>query len=154
MEGKRIVARGMATMDLFKKLRSGASKAADVAQQTVEVTKLSAQIATRKREIEKYKSLMGHQVYNAYQAGNLSLSEEKLGEWCKAIHGLEGEVTALEQQIKRIRNEKTCPCGKSLAADAKFCPDCGRPQVSVKASVINIDAEPAADEPIGKRDKM
>lgn len=132
-------------MDLFKKLKSGATKAADMAQQTVEVTKLTAQVASRKRDMEKCKALLGHQVYEAYLAGDVSLVSEKVKEGCRSIQAIEKDIAGIEQQIKRIRNEKMCSCGKQLATDVRFCPDCGRPQLSVKASVINIDAEPAKE---------
>jgi rRNA maturation endonuclease Nob1 len=132
-------------MDLLKKLKSGASKAADVAQQTVEITKLTTQIAGRKREIEKNKTLMGHEVYEAYKKGDLSLAEAKVGELCISIVELESEISSLEQQIKRVRNEKTCACGKDLAADAKFCPSCGRPQIHEHTEVITIDVLPSTE---------
>ncbi|WP_424768480.1 zinc ribbon domain-containing protein [Paenibacillus sp. sgz302251] len=126
-------------MDLFKKLKSGASKAADVAQQTVEVTKLTAQIAARKREIDKYKNQLGHEVYTAYQSGQLTLAEEKVNVLCFAIQGVEAEISNLEMQIKRIRHEKSCKCGKVLDWDTKFCPNCGLAQEGLAAEIITID---------------
>jgi len=129
-------------MDLLKKVKSGASKAAEVAQQTVEMTKLAAQVHAKKRQIDKYMSHMGQEIYAAYKAGDLAFAERQVNECCLAIQALEAEIAALEKQMKRLRNERMCACGKTLSWDVKFCPDCGRPNVDPGADVIPIDAEP------------
>lgn len=127
-------------MDLMKKLKTGAAKAADVAQQTVEMTKIAAQITGRKREIEKYKTLMGDEIYEAYRAGKLSEAQEAINELCLAIEELEQEIEGLERKMKRLRNERSCVCGKTLPADVKYCPECGRPRRDVSSpEVITLD---------------
>jgi len=133
-------------MDLLKKLKSGASKAADVAQQTVEMTKLAAQITVRKREIEKYMSLIGHEVYEARAAGDPSLAEARVAEWCMAVGDLKQDIATLERQMRYVRNEKTCSCGKAVPGDANYCPSCGRPQHHETQEVINIDVSTVVDE--------
>jgi len=135
-------------MDLLKKLKSGASKAADVAQQTVEMTKLAAQVTVRKREIDKYLNRIGQEVYEAHSAGDPSLAEARVAEWCGVVRELKETIATLERQMRYLRNEKTCACGKAVPGDARFCPACGRPQVRGTRDVIELDADagPSADE--------
>ena len=127
-------------MDLLKKLKSGASKAADVAQQTVEMTKLAAQITVRKREIEKYMTLIGQEVYEARASGDPSLAEARVEEWCKIVSGLKQDIATLERQMRYVRNEKTCLCGKAVPGDANYCPSCGREQIRETHEVIDVGA--------------
>ncbi len=132
-------------MDLLKKLKSGASKAADVAQQTVEMTKLAAQITVRKREIEKYMTLIGQEVYEARTSGDPSLAEARVEEWCKSVSGLKQDIATLERQMRYVRNEKTCVCGKAVPGDANYCPTCGREQIRETREVIDVGASDIAD---------
>jgi hypothetical protein len=58
-------------MGFFNKLKEGAGKAADLAKQTVEVTRLNTQISSKKREIEKNHSRIGKKT--AYAGKQLPL---------------------------------------------------------------------------------
>ena len=152
-------------MDLLKKLKSGASKAADVAQQTmskaadvaqqtmskaadvaqqtVELTKLAAQVTARRREIDKYISQIGQAVYDGHKAGDPSLAADRIAEWCKAIDDLHETIETLERQMRYLRNERKCACGKAVPIDAKFCPYCGRPRDEApKREIIELISEP------------
>lgn len=140
-------------MDLLKKLKSGASKAADVAQQTVskaadvaqqtvELTKLAAQVTVRKREIDKYLSQIGQEVYEAHKAGDPSLAADRVAEWCRAIDGLHETIATLERQMRYLRHERSCRCGKAVPGDARYCPYCGRPQMQEEERpVIDLNGE-------------
>jgi rubrerythrin len=132
-------------VSLFKKMKAGASKAADVAQQTVEVTKVVAKIAGKRREIEKNINLAGQHMYEAYKAGDLKTAEDKVKELCQWNVSLESEIAALEVQVKRLRHEKVCVCGYTAAGGAKFCPSCGKP-LQAHREVITIDVEPEKDK--------
>lgn len=134
-------------MDLLKKLKSGASKAADVAQQTVEMTKLAAQVTVRKREIEKYMSLIGQEVYEARAGGNPSMADARVAEWCAAIDALKETIATLERQMRYVRNERACGCGKTVPGDARFCPACGRALEPRRPSqeVIDLDGDMTTD---------
>lgn len=135
-------------MDLLKKLKSGASKAADVAQQTVEIAKLAATIAGKKKEIEKYMLLIGQEVYEAMQAGDMTQARPKAAELGSVVQALKSEIAELELQIRRIRHDHICACGEPIAEEAKFCPACGRPQLRRTSDVITIKAEaPREGEP-------
>lgn len=127
-------------MDILKKLKSGASKAADVAQQTVEFTKLAALLASKKRDFDKCMSDIGCEVYAARQAGDDTLASGKVEELCAAADSLQQEIAAIERQMKHLRGTRACACGKAVAFGAKFCPSCGRP-MNQEQEPITIEAE-------------
>ena len=155
-------------MDLLKKLKAGASKAADaaqqavskaadvaqqtvskaadVAQQTVELTKLAAQVTVRKREIEKLYAQIGEAVYEAHRLGDPSRASERVAEWCKAIDDLNETIATLERQMRYLRRERICRCGKTVPAGARFCPHCGRPAApETEREAIELIPEPGPD---------
>ncbi|SFT03370.1 zinc ribbon domain-containing protein [Paenibacillus sp. BC26] len=112
-------------MSFFDKVKQGASEAAKKAQQTVEITKLKAQISGKEREIDKVYATIGAAVYRAHQAHDLASAEHEVTNCCSQVDELQVEIGQLEERIKMIRFEKTCSCGKVVALDTKFCPDCG-----------------------------
>ncbi|RAP75277.1 zinc ribbon domain-containing protein [Paenibacillus montanisoli] len=112
-------------MSFFDKVKQGASEAAKKAQQTVEITKLKAQISGKEKEIDKIYTAIGAAVYRAHQAQDMSLAEQEVGNCCKQVDELHVEIGQLEDRIKMLKYEKTCSCGKVVALDARFCPDCG-----------------------------
>lgn len=118
-------------MSFFKKFTDTVSKgvttATEKAQQTVEVTRLNAQISSKRKEIDKLFASIGESVYGAYEAQDLSLAEEKVFPICNEITAIRNEITVLDDRIKLIRNEKECVCGKRLPDDTRFCPSCGHP---------------------------
>ncbi|WP_239613783.1 double zinc ribbon domain-containing protein [Cohnella mopanensis] len=116
-------------MSFFKKLTDtvskGVSTATEKAQQTVEITRLNAQISGKRKEIDKLFASIGESVYEGYQAHDLSLAQSKVIPKCEEITAIHVEIAALNDRIKSIRNEKDCVCGKRLPEDTRFCPACG-----------------------------
>ncbi|WP_409344049.1 zinc ribbon domain-containing protein [Paenibacillus sp. MBLB4367] len=112
-------------MGFLDKLKEGASKAADKAKETVEITRLNTQISSKKRDVERNFSKMGEAVFQAYLAGDLSTAEGSISEISQEIIGWQKEITALELKIKEVKNEKDCVCGKVVPIEAKFCQGCG-----------------------------
>ncbi|MFE5320371.1 zinc ribbon domain-containing protein [Paenibacillus sp. NPDC056579] len=112
-------------MSFFDKMKQGASEAAKKAQQTVEMTKLRTQIASKEKEIEKAFTLIGESIYQSHTAGNWKSSERDVAAYCDHIALLKQGIQALEVKIKLAKNEKECRCGKVVASDVKFCPVCG-----------------------------
>ncbi|WP_219835784.1 zinc ribbon domain-containing protein [Paenibacillus sp. R14(2021)] len=112
-------------MSFFDKVKQGASDAAKKAQQTVEITKLKAQISGKEKDIERIYTQIGTAIYRGHQAGDIAGTEELVAESCRQADELNNEIHLIEERIKAIRFEKTCTCGKVVALDAKFCPDCG-----------------------------
>lgn len=113
-------------MNIFQKLVDGANKATDYAQQTMKITKINTQIADNKREIERNCSKLGIAVYEAYKAGDVSWTDERIRSHIQDNLVLEREIAGWEQEVEKIKNEKECDCGKKVSADTKFCPDCGK----------------------------
>ncbi|MBM7567292.1 zinc ribbon domain-containing protein [Paenibacillus sacheonensis] len=127
-------------MSFFDKVKQGASDAAKKAQQTVEITKLKAQISGKEKDIEKLCVQIGTAVYRGHQAGNIAANEQEVIDCCRQADELQAEIRMLEERIKMTRNEKTCTCGKVVALDAKFCPDCG----------AALAEEPRAENTVGE----
>ncbi|MNQ96958.1 hypothetical protein D3C85_1125820 [compost metagenome] len=112
-------------MSFFDKVKQGASEAAKKAQQTVEITKFKTQISLKEREIDKIYKLIGESVYTSYLSGDYTRVEDNVKDYCLGIAQINQEITDLEQKITEVRNEKECVCGKTVAADTKFCSTCG-----------------------------
>jgi hypothetical protein len=123
--------KGVDDMSFFKKftetVSKGVSTATEKAQQTVEITRLNAQISGKRKEIDKLFANIGAHVYEAYLAHDLSKAEAKVIPGCEEITAIRGEIVALENRIKTIRNEKECVCGKLVPYDTRYCPACGHP---------------------------
>jgi rRNA maturation endonuclease Nob1 len=131
-------------MGFLDKLKEGATKAADKAKETVEVTRLNTQISGKKRDIERGYAKIGETVFQAYADGDLSAAEPEIQTLSQDIIGWQKEIAALEQKIKEVKNEKDCVCGKVVPLDAKFCQGCGHkfeePVQPVAAAVTVVQA--------------
>ncbi|MBW7455059.1 zinc ribbon domain-containing protein [Paenibacillus sepulcri] len=115
-------------MSFFDKMKQGASDAARKAQQTVEITKLKSQISGKEKEKDKLFYLIGTAIHASHQEGNIAQSEEEVVSHCLKVDGLNQEIQFLEERIKNIRFEKTCPtCSIVVPLDTRFCPGCGTP---------------------------
>ncbi|MDF2961800.1 MAG: double zinc ribbon-containing protein [Paenibacillus sp.] len=112
-------------MSFFDKVKQGASDAAKKAQQTVEITRLRAQISSKEKELEKTFTLIGEAVYQAHSAGDWKKSEPDVASYCQHIQGLQQDIQAIELKIKEAKHEKVCRCGKVVAREVKFCSVCG-----------------------------
>ncbi|MBW5446816.1 zinc-ribbon domain-containing protein [Cohnella sp. CFH 77786] len=133
-------------MSLFRKITEtvskGVSTATEKAQQTVEITRLHAQVSSKRKEIEKLYATMGEAVFEGYLAKDLSKAESAVIPACEEIVAIRAEIEALEQRIMQLRNEKECVCGKKVPYDTRFCPSCGNPFPEPP-----VQAEPS--EPMG-----
>jgi hypothetical protein len=135
-------------MSFFKKISDTVSKgvttATEKAQQTVEVTRLNAQISGKRKEIDKLFATIGESVYEGYLAHDLSLAQSKVMPICEEITAIRNEIASIDDRIKAIRNEKDCVCGKRLAEDTRFCSSCGHkfpePEpIPFEKSAIQVD---------------
>lgn len=125
-------------MNFLDKIKQGATKATEKAQQTVEITRINQQINGKKREIENKYTKIGEFVFEAYQNGDLSRAELPIHNISNEIKEILKEIDALEQRVQVLRNEKQCVCGKIVAYDTRFCPSCGH----------QFELEPVKPEPI------
>ncbi|RKN83873.1 zinc ribbon domain-containing protein [Paenibacillus ginsengarvi] len=139
-------------------LREGATRAADKAQRTVEVTKLAAQISGKRRLIRDVQRQIGAAVHEANKRGDFTAARPEVTLLSAHIDGLERQIGVLELELQRLNREKTCPCGRIVPFSARYCPDCGKPFVirpetvdealEVEASLhcIRCDAEMGEDD--------
>lgn len=132
-------------MNIFQKLKVGAAKAADKAQKTVEMTKISAQISGKRKEMERNFTAIGSAVYHAYQSADLSLAEPEIVRLSQENEAIEREIADLQLKLKHLKDEKVCVCGKSVSSDAVFCPNCGR-KFEAEPEPITVMAEAAVGE--------
>ncbi|MBP1155014.1 MULTISPECIES: zinc ribbon domain-containing protein [unclassified Paenibacillus] len=109
----------------LSKLKQGASRAADKAQQAIEVTKISAQIHSKRKQLDQNIYQIGLEVYEAYKSADLSMAEKSVRMYSQENQALEVQIRELEEQIRLLKHEKRCACGLSVPEQAKFCTDCG-----------------------------
>jgi len=118
-------------MSLFRKLTEtvskGVSTATEKAQQTVEITRLHAQLIAKRRDIGKLMEEIGGMVFEGYLSGDLLLEKNRMIPACEQIRAIQREIQAMENRMMELRNEKECACGKKVPFDARFCPSCGTP---------------------------
>lgn len=107
-------------------LKEGASRAADKAQRTVEITRTAANIAGKRKQIRSLQGGMGAAVYGAYKEGDFTSAAPEVIRISALIEALEREIGTLELELQRLNKEKTCTCGKVVPYGARFCPDCGK----------------------------
>jgi division protein CdvB (Snf7/Vps24/ESCRT-III family) len=112
-------------VSFFDKIKEGAKKGTELAQQTVELTKINSQISSKKKEIEDRYNKIGHIVYDSRLSNQTADSEVTIQLLCKEVAGLFDEINVLEQKIQEVKKERTCTCGTVVSTDVKFCPKCG-----------------------------
>jgi len=114
---------------LFRKITEtvskGVSTATEKAQQTVEITRLHAQISGKRKEIEKRYIEIGELVYESYSKGAGDFSDPKIGTICGEISGFLQEIEGLDERMMQLKGEKECECGRKVPYDSRFCPSCG-----------------------------
>lgn len=129
-------------MGIFDKLKDGATKAADLAKDSMEIAKINSQISNKRKEIEKSYLLIGKEVYKAYTNKEMDALEALVQEQSDLIRDLEEEVEQLEFKIRQIKDEKECVCGRVVPMDTKFCPSCGHKFEELPA-IIEVAEEPS-----------
>lgn len=113
-------------MNLLQRIRSGAGKATERAQNAVEINRLNGHVTDIEREIEVHYLRMGQVFYEGYRAGDMSLAEEEMTDLCKACDLLMEEIDEVHTKIAVLKNERVCECGTIVSLEANFCPNCGR----------------------------
>ncbi|WP_152396088.1 hypothetical protein [Paenibacillus guangzhouensis] len=139
-------------MSLFDKMKSGLNQVKDKAQQTVEYTKLYAQIASKRKDIQEQYEQLGEIVYRASGMSTIASTsmddvEGRMKGICREISVLETQLIALEQELARVKGERICSCGETSPYDSKFCSRCGKPfadEVIVSQAPIDLTSSPEA----------
>ncbi|GAA3408390.1 zinc ribbon domain-containing protein [Paenibacillus hodogayensis] len=123
-------------------LKEGATRAADKAQRTVEVTKLAAQISGKRKQIRDVHRQIGVAAHTAFRQGDLKAAEPEIARLTMQIDALERAIGNLELELQRLNREKTCSCGKRVPYSARFCPDCGkRFETAPETMVVAVEIE-------------
>lgn len=79
---------------------------------------------------------MGHAVYDAYKANDLTLAEETVRKFSNDNLAVELQISELEHKMEVIKNEKICECGRKAPMDVNFCPSCGKDRVSSECEIL------------------
>ena len=140
-------------MDLLQRLKSGAGKATERAQNAVEINRLNGHVTDIEREIEVHYLRMGQVFYEGYRAGDMSLAEEEMTDLCKACDLLMEEIDEVHTKIAVLKNERVCECGTVVSLEANFCPNCGRkmeklPVASKREQGFGDDPDDERNSPI------
>lgn len=138
-------------MNFFQRIKDGAGKVTDRAQNAVEIGRLNTQIANIEREMDLYFQRMGEVFYEGYTRKDMSNAEKEMLELAKTCDLLSEERSEVRAKIAELKNERLCvSCGKAVAEDALFCQYCGHKLEKSKEARPSrkIDDEPViAAEP-------
>lgn len=119
-------------MSIFDKMKTGLNQVKDKAQQTVEVTKLSSQLSSKRRDIQDHYEQLGELVYRASgmsktASTSMDEAEGQMTDLCREIALLEEQAIALEQELHRVKGEQLChSCGSVVVEGSRFCGKCGK----------------------------
>lgn len=113
-------------MDFLQRIKKGAGKATEKAQNAVEISKLNNQISNIEREMGIYFQRMGQVFYEGYRDSDMSKAEKEMMDLAKTCDLLNEEKDEVRLKIAALRNERLCVCGKVVPEEAVFCPFCGK----------------------------
>lgn len=139
-------------MNFLQRIKEGASKVSEKAQNSVEVGKLNSRITEIESEMEIEFLKMGKLFYEGCRAKDLSGAEGQMLELAKACTKHQDKIDGLRARIAELKNERLCRCGHVVALDANFCPKCGsklEPSSTVKPSAALDDEEDGESEAAG-----
>ncbi|AIQ10977.1 zinc ribbon domain-containing protein [Paenibacillus durus] len=138
-------------MNLLQRIKDGANRVSEKAQNSVEIGKLNSGISDIEREMEMEFMKMGKLFYEGYRSRDLTLAESQMIEHSRSCLRLQDKIDALRSRIAELRNERLCKCGYIVGLDANFCPHCGQKlEQTAKTSAQAYHQEPEAalpDEP-------
>ncbi|MNZ99669.1 Double zinc ribbon [compost metagenome] len=124
-------------MNFLQKIKNGAGKVTDRAQNVVEIGKLNTQITNIEREMGLYYQRMGEVFYEGYRFKDMSKAEKEMIELAKTCDLLAEERDDIRSKIAELKNERLCSsCNRVVAEDAMFCPYCGEKLLKNKAKNI------------------
>ncbi|WP_059049811.1 zinc-ribbon domain-containing protein [Paenibacillus senegalimassiliensis] len=120
-------------MNILQRLKDGAGKVTDRAQNVVEIGKLNTQISNIERELGLYFQKMGEVFYDAYRKKDMSEADKEMLDLAKTCDLLTEERDEIRLKVAELKNERLCgACGRSVAEEAMFCQYCGHKLLKVK----------------------
>ncbi|CAM4492572.1 MAG: zinc ribbon domain-containing protein [Paenibacillus macerans] len=127
-------------MNFLQRLKDGAGKVTDRAQNVVEIGKLNTQISNIERELGLYYQKMGEIFYEGYRKKDMSYAEKEMLDLAKTCDLLAEERDEIRAKVAELKNERLCgACGRTVSEDAVFCQYCGHKLVKRKKAVIPED---------------
>ncbi|MEF2966212.1 zinc ribbon domain-containing protein [Paenibacillus sp. M1] len=135
-------------MNFLQRIKDGAGKVTDRAQNAVEIGRLNTQISNIEREMGLYFQRMGEIFYEGYSRKDMSDAEKEMIELAKTCDLLAEERDEIRAKIAEMKNERLCgACGRSVAEDAMFCQYCGHKLNKVKPAEESRSADKEPEEP-------
>ena len=125
-------------MSFLDRMKSGLSQVKDKAQQTIEITRIQAQVSAKKKEKAFVFQQLGELVHQAHLEGKLTDQAEAISGFSSSIQQLDAEIQALEIEALKVKGETACSCGAVIPLGSKYCNSCG---TEVQPAVIIIEAE-------------
>ncbi|WP_422659633.1 zinc ribbon domain-containing protein [Paenibacillus sp. EC2-1] len=136
-------------MNILQKLKNGANKATEKAQNVVEINKLNSQISDIEQRKSSYYLEMGKVFYEGYRSKDMSIAEKEMVDLAKSCDSLQEQIDELRNRIAILKNERICQCGRTVALDAIFCPYCGNKLADL---TVRPEARTEPKEPKAERD--
>ncbi len=113
--------------DLGKSISKYTQTAVDKANVVFESTKITAQISTENREIEKLYQKIGEIVVRRAADGTMDLDSE-LKNCVEEIQTHNSQILTYKKQLADVKGMKICPsCKELIPKNVAFCPKCGAP---------------------------
>lgn len=133
-------------MKFLQRIKDGAGKVTDKAQNAVEIGRLNTQINNIEREMDLYFQRMGEVFYEGYRNKDMSLAEKEMLDLAKTCDLLAEERDEIRGKIAELKNERLCAsCSKAVTEEALFCQYCGHKLEKVKKPVQVYDEEEEKD---------
>ncbi|GIO87583.1 hypothetical protein J25TS5_45150 [Paenibacillus faecis] len=134
-------------MNFLQRIKDGAGKVTDRAQNAVEIGRLNTQISNIEREMGLYFQRMGEVFYEGYSRKDMSNAEKEMIELAKTCDLLSEERDEVRAKIAELKNERLCgACGRAVAEDAMFCQYCGHKLDKAKTAVGRKNAAKGTGE--------
>ncbi|CAM3103595.1 zinc ribbon domain-containing protein [Paenibacillus sediminis] len=134
-------------MNILQRIKDGANRATERAQNVVEIGKINSQISNIEREMDVHFTRIGEVFYEGYRAEDMSFAEKEMMELAKTCDSLYEEIEQLRERIAELKNERLCKCGEIAPLAANFCPNCGRKLVQV-SNESNLETEQDDDKTV------
>ena len=111
--------------ELGKSISRATHSAMDRTSVFIESAKISAQISSEQKEVEKLQQSIGAKLMQKIKDGSF-VPEDDLRLIADEIFVHEEQIGSLKANLAKVKGMKVCPsCGEVIAADVAFCPKCG-----------------------------
>lgn len=111
--------------NIGSKISSAGNQVSSKVKDSGEQLKLNNEIHGLKVQITQHYQKLGEMYYIEHRGTHEPQNYEAE---CDVIDQLNNLINEKESKINDIKTQITCPvCGKSIAADSAFCPNCGTP---------------------------